>query len=598
VTPYRGLPAGTSLNGIYAIDQLIGAGGMGEVYRGHEVQTGATVAIKMLLPDMAENEAALALFRREAAALLNLHHDAIVRYFLFTVEPTLQRPYLAMEFIDGRSLSDILETGPLPYEEVVGLVRRVATGFHVAHERGLVHRDVSPDNIILPRGGVSRAKIIDFGIARSTAVGDPTIIGDGFAGKHNFVSPEQVGLYGHNVTFKSDIYSFGLVLFYAATGRKLDMGGSQFQLVEKRRSVPDLSQIDPRLQPLLERMLQPDPTERPASMADIAAWSLPDGLAAVPTPPPARLVSPLRSNGSPDPRKSVRRRDIQFRSLVASIALCLIGSGVYAFYVLVWSDTSKGPPLPPPKLNQNASLPKSEPTQPARPQESAKQPETQAALPKTPSPTTTLPANRLESIRSYLDQYKGGDCFLIVPVAIGQRTAILEGFGSSPGPFDTFAQDFRGEQGFNASVGIRQIAQPQCPAIKFVNELHVDRARAPRINLDNVELKGGDMLSGSVENFSNRTIELLLITDDGQVQNLSSLLKPGTDSMSFTIGLQGNKADAAPQLLMAIASSRALESLRSSQPVAADIFFPQALKDAKEAKVPVTATARFFKLQK
>ena len=331
------------------------------------------------------------------------------------------------------------------------------------------------------------------------------------------------------------------MLFNAATGHKLDMGGSQFQLIEKRRSVPDLSQVDTRLQPLLERMLQPDPTERPASMADIAAWSLPDGLAAVPTPPPGRPVSAFHINASPGQRKSVRRRDIWFTSLLASIGVFLIGSCVYVFYFFVWSDTGKGPPLPPPKLSQNASLPKSEPTQPARPQEPAEQPGTQAALPKTASPTTKPPANRLESIRSYLDQYNGGDCFLVVPVAMSQNAAILEGFGSSLAPFDAFAQAFRGEQGFNASVGIRQIAQPQCPAIKFVSELHVDRARAPRINLDNVELKGGDVLSGTVENFSNRTIELLLITDNGQVQNLSSMLTPGTDSMSFTIGLQGNR---------------------------------------------------------
>lgn len=105
---YRGVPPGTRLNGIYEIDEMIGAGGMGEVYKCREIQTGAPVAIKMLLPDMAENEAALALFRREAAALHNLPHDAIVRYFLFTVEPVLQRPYLAMEFVDGRSLSDVL----------------------------------------------------------------------------------------------------------------------------------------------------------------------------------------------------------------------------------------------------------------------------------------------------------------------------------------------------------------------------------------------------------------------------------------------------------------------------------------------------------
>jgi serine/threonine protein kinase len=101
---YRGVAPGTRLNGVYEVDQMIGAGGMGEVYRCHEIQTGAVVAIKMLLPEMAENEAALALFRKEAAALHHLPHDAIVRYFVFSVEPALQRPYLAMEFVDGQSL--------------------------------------------------------------------------------------------------------------------------------------------------------------------------------------------------------------------------------------------------------------------------------------------------------------------------------------------------------------------------------------------------------------------------------------------------------------------------------------------------------------
>ena len=101
------LPSGTRLNGIYEIDLLIGSGGMGEIYKSHEIQTGSPVAIKMLLPEMAENDAALALFRKEASALHYLMHDAIVRYFVFTVEPVLQRPYLAMEFVDGRSLSEL-----------------------------------------------------------------------------------------------------------------------------------------------------------------------------------------------------------------------------------------------------------------------------------------------------------------------------------------------------------------------------------------------------------------------------------------------------------------------------------------------------------
>lgn len=624
-TSYRGVPPGTSLNGVYAIDQMIGAGGMGEVYRGHEVQTGATVAIKMLLPDMAENEAALALFRREASALLNLHHDAIVRYFLFTVEPTLQRPYLAMEFIDGRSLSDILEAGPLSYDDVVKLVRRVAAGFHVAHQGGLVHRDVSPDNIIVPRGDVSSAKIIDFGIARFTAVGDPTIIGDGFAGKHNYVSPEQVGLFGHDVTFKSDIYSFGLVLFYAATGHKLDMGGSQFQLVEKRRKVPDLSEVDPRLRPMLERMLQPDPNERPASMAEIGAWPFADRNAAVPKLELAHATGPAPDKAVAAPRKAQDRgRGVWLKSLAASLALLMIGGGVYAYYALVWSDSGKKP-APLPELKQQASLPKSKaappaetaapptqpmarpapppepvarPTPPPEPATPAPPPTKQAALPKPPNPALSS-ANPVERIRAYLDDYDGGDCFLVTPVAISRTAAVLEGFGNSSATFDAFAQAFRSAQGFNASIGRRQIAPQQCPALKFVNDLHAEHARAPRINLDTTELKSGDALSGTIENVSNKTVEFLLITDNGQVQNLSPLLKPGTDSMSFTIGLQRNQSDASPlQLLVAIASTQPLPFLQYRQPVAADIFFPQALKEAKDANTAVTATVRFFKLEK
>src|SRR4029077_19677516 len=92
--------------------------------------------------------------------------------------------------------------------------------------------------------------------------------------KENYVSPEQVGLYGQDVTAKSDIYSLGLLLFHALTGRKLDMGGSQFQLVEKRQRLPDLGGVDMRIRPLLEQMLQPDPANRPATMAEIADWRL------------------------------------------------------------------------------------------------------------------------------------------------------------------------------------------------------------------------------------------------------------------------------------------------------------------------------------
>src|SRR5580704_9563032 len=140
---------GTRLNGIYEIDSPIGVGGMGEIYKGHVIETGDPVAVKLMLPELAANDAALTLFRKEASALHHVHHDAIVRYYVFTIEPVLRRPYLAMEFVDGRNLSNILQdNGPLPFEAVCKLMQRLASGLQAAHEHGIIHRDVSPDNII------------------------------------------------------------------------------------------------------------------------------------------------------------------------------------------------------------------------------------------------------------------------------------------------------------------------------------------------------------------------------------------------------------------------------------------------------------------
>ena len=96
---------GTTLNGIYEVERLIAVGGMGEVYKGRAIQTGDAVAIKMIRPELARDEAALALFRREAAALHNLYNEAIVRYYVFTIDPGTQSPYLAMECVDGQPLS-------------------------------------------------------------------------------------------------------------------------------------------------------------------------------------------------------------------------------------------------------------------------------------------------------------------------------------------------------------------------------------------------------------------------------------------------------------------------------------------------------------
>jgi serine/threonine protein kinase len=608
----RRLTPGTRLNGIYEIDQQIGAGGMGEIYRGHSIQTGDPVAIKVMLPDLAENDAALALFRKEASALHNLHHEAIVRYFVFTVEPVLQRPYLAMEFVDGRSLSDLLQDGPLTFEAAASLMRRVASGLQAAHERGVIHRDVSPDNVLIPGGDVARAKIIDFGIARSTRLSDGTVIGSGFAGKHNYVSPEQLGLFGGDVTAKSDIYSLGLVLVEALTARPIDMGGSQFQIVEKRRKVPDLGMIDLRFRPLLEKMLEPDPDKRPDSMAAIGNWAL--------NPPSAQLrrrTDPPRPAGeaAPAPKRAWRRR-----AAISAAIVLLVGASAGAGYYLynLPIETASLPPMakldpndnkasppttPPPPDLKNVRVPPVQ-SPPSRPPETASKVPPPAPLPETAPPPASKappPAARagIDKIRRYVDEYDGGDCFFISPVAIGETAAAFEGFGASTKPFEALDRAFQREIGFEASIGVRQVTQPQCPAITFLGKLRGERARAPRIQIASSSVRNGEVLNGTIENFGVRHVELLLVTDAGSVQNVSYVLKDGTDAKTFSLGIQRRDASGGqPQLLMAVASPRVMDALRPPQPVPAEQFFLLASSEATRAGLTLSASARYFKLER
>jgi serine/threonine protein kinase, bacterial len=135
---------GTQLSGIYELDEHLGSGGMAEVYRGHNIQTGDHVAVKIVLPEFMRDETILALFRKEASILNHLSHDAIVRYHVFTIDPGIGRPYLAMEFVDGQPLSDVLRKGPMPAEEVRRLCIRLAGGLAAAHEAQVFHRHLPP----------------------------------------------------------------------------------------------------------------------------------------------------------------------------------------------------------------------------------------------------------------------------------------------------------------------------------------------------------------------------------------------------------------------------------------------------------------------
>jgi len=234
-----------------------------------------------MLPSLAEDPKIVQLFREEARKLGRLNNDAVVHYEGFFRDEHGLR-YLVTEFVPGESLEQLLHRRRLEPDEVLRLRDRLALGLAAAHELGIVHRDVSPENILLPDGNIDRAKLIDFGIAKSMDPSGMTIIGSDFAGKYSYVSPEQVGLFGGRVDLRSDIYSLGLVLAAAAIGfgRKLDMGNSAPTMIAARQHVPNLSEVPAPLRPVIARMLEPRPDNRPPSMRALLS-----GRVSQPLPP-------------------------------------------------------------------------------------------------------------------------------------------------------------------------------------------------------------------------------------------------------------------------------------------------------------------------
>ena len=539
-----GLPAGTRLSDdTYELEKVIAAGGMGEVYRGRLVETGDPVAIKMIKPEFAGDEAILSLFRKEASALYSLSHDAIVRYFIFSVDKRLSRPYLAMEYVDGPSLNDRIKQSPLGYDQLNTLRQRVASGLQAAHDKGIIHRDMSPDNIILPGGNIATAKIIDFGIARTQDLRHATVIGSGFAGKFNYVSPEQLGLYGSEVSNRSDIYSFGLVLAEAARGKPLDMSGSQAEVVEKRKKVPDLAGIDPRLRPLLTRMLQPDPKKRFASMAEVVAWA-----------PPAR-----KAGGT--------------LAVAAGIALVVLaGGGGAAYFFMLGPATQaekKAEPAAPARPADQALAPAT-PTPPAPSPSAPSTPSVATAPPPPPVPQADpapeplrLPTltrdDRVARMFQYVRYFDGGPCFYASPTEIADRKAAIDVFslsGVSDEQIRQFESDFRLVNGIAPQITRAWLTAAQCPAIAFLQRLDPDPAKSFRFELRQATLRPGQPLQGQIEGLGDRAVSILAVGDTGRVKLLPA---PRRDRGSAIIDTRINDDDnnvPGSKLLIAIAGAK------------------------------------------
>ncbi|MCA1661457.1 MAG: serine/threonine protein kinase, partial [Novosphingobium sp.] len=266
----RRIQIGDVLNHTYEVRKFIARGGMGEVFEGVNVNADDDrVAIKVMLPHLAADPLVQAMFSKEAKTLTRLRHPGLVQYRMLGREPQLGVTYIVTEFVDGVNLSDVLKTLETTVEDQFTLLKRLASALGAAHELDAVHRDISPDNVLLEGGRLKDAKIIDFGIAKDLDAGAKTIVGEGFAGKLGYVAPEQLGSYGRSVGPWTDVYSLALVILAVAQKKDVDMGGSLADAFEKRKDVPDLSAAPEELRPILAKMLQPDPANRLRSMDEV-----------------------------------------------------------------------------------------------------------------------------------------------------------------------------------------------------------------------------------------------------------------------------------------------------------------------------------------
>jgi TolB-like protein/tRNA A-37 threonylcarbamoyl transferase component Bud32/tetratricopeptide (TPR) repeat protein len=216
------LVAGDRL-GPYTIECLLGSGGMGEVYRGVDPRLGRAVAIKVISQKLVGDEPSRRRFETEARAASALNHPAIVT--IYDIGESDGMSWIAMELIEGRTLSDVVGDGPMPIRAAWAIARQLADGLAAAHAKGIVHRDLKPANIMLTTDG--RVKVLDFGLARQqlseeataatvTAVA-PTMAG-AILGTVGYMSPEQAA--SRSVDFRADQFSFGAVVYELLTGRR------------------------------------------------------------------------------------------------------------------------------------------------------------------------------------------------------------------------------------------------------------------------------------------------------------------------------------------------------------------------------------------
>jgi len=255
------LPEGAVLNGLFEVRRLLGRGLIGEVYEGASTTTLERVAIKVFHKRFAEQAEVQQAFLRDMRALTRLAHPAVNAYRLAAREPTYGLLYLVYEFVDGMPLSALVGQVTMPEAKLLGLTRRLAEGLRHAHEMGVLHRQLSPESIIVASGRLDAGTIVDFSLSEAfdRAVWELRV---GQQLRPPYAAPEQTDDTGAEVGSWTDVYGLGRVMFALATGEVPRDG---------RQAEPDLSHAPRRLRPLFVGMLASDPKLRFQNMDAVLA---------------------------------------------------------------------------------------------------------------------------------------------------------------------------------------------------------------------------------------------------------------------------------------------------------------------------------------
>ncbi|THV33925.1 serine/threonine-protein kinase [Glycomyces buryatensis] len=284
----------------YRLLERIAVGGMGEVWRASDTVLEREVAVKAMLPALLSEPGFAKRFVVEAKTVAALTHPAIVSVHDYGEAPLPSgdtTAYLVMEYVQGQSLADILsQRGALPANELMPIIASIADALQHAHDRGIIHRDIKPGNILV-RTSDGQAVLTDFGIARSGSAGDLTATG-AVMGTASYLAPEQAE--GTGVLPASDMYSLGVVAFHGLTGRRPFDAENPIELAlhHVRTPTPPLPpQLQPGVRAFVERAMTKDPSQRFGSCTDMAAAA----RASLTDNPPTSIMAnalPQRSPGA------------------------------------------------------------------------------------------------------------------------------------------------------------------------------------------------------------------------------------------------------------------------------------------------------------